>query len=201
MTNKLCACGCGEAIEPQPHHKYKPPRYKPNHFQKTGDLRRGVRTSTRRVQPNTPCACGCGLIVPEFALSGAPRYIRGNGPYFSVSHRPVPKGTASPRFKGRYVNSYGYVRIYAPDHPGADKRGHVLEHRLVWERANGRRPQSHEHVHHINGDPSDNRPENLVALTVSQHMKEHERNPNKWATQDQLRAAGLKGAAARWGKK
>jgi len=29
------------------------------------------------------------------------------------------------------------------------------------------------HVHHINGDPRDNRPENLIAVTAKEHYKIH----------------------------
>lgn len=61
----------------------------------------------------------------------------------------------------RYVKRNGYVIIHAPDHPAADNRGYVLEHRLVMEAALERRLDPAESVHHKNGQKDDNRPDNL----------------------------------------
>lgn len=47
------------------------------------------------------------------------------------------------------------------------------EHRLVMERAVGRKLRRDEHVHHINGDGRDNRLENLELMPASEHQKEH----------------------------
>jgi hypothetical protein len=72
---------------------------------------------------------------------------------------------------GRYLNSDGYVRVWAPDHPSANGRGgYVLEHRLVMERRLGRLLRKDETVHHINGDRSDNLDENLQ-LRTGRHGK------------------------------
>lgn len=79
-----------------------------------------------------------------------------------------------PNWKGgRTVTSHGYVLVKAPDHPDADTRGYVYEHRLVAEQKLGRRIDSDEHVHHKNGDKQDNRPENLVVLHETEHRSEH----------------------------
>lgn len=52
----------------------------------------------------------------------------------------------------------------------ANSNGYVIEHRLVVGRALGRRLTKHETVHHINGDRSDNRLENLQ-LRQGRHGK------------------------------
>lgn len=71
------------------------------------------------------------------------------------------------------VNISGYFYIYFPSHPNATKKGYVAEHRLVAEKTIGRMLTKNEDVHHINGIKTDNRPENLLVLTHSEHIKLH----------------------------
>ena len=76
---------------------------------------------------------------------------------------------------GRIVTSFGYILIYSPKHPNRNKmgKGYVLEHRLIMEKKIGRFLTKKEVVHHLNGIKSDNRIENLLLTTKSQHVAHH----------------------------
>ena len=52
-------------------------------------------------------------------------------------------------------------------------RRYELEHRLIVERAVGRRLRTSEHVHHINGERADNRLENLRIMSAHDHGRIH----------------------------
>jgi hypothetical protein len=74
-----------------------------------------------------------------------------------------------PLWKGGRITVKGYIHVLGEvGDPIAesmrDRRGYVAEHRLVMATALGRPLQRNEHVHHLNGDKSDNRVENLELL-------------------------------------
>lgn len=90
---------------------------------------------------------------------------------------------ACPRWNGgRKVRSDGYVIVVAPDdhpHPCDEFKGsglkYVLEHRLVMEKKIGRYLKNDEVVHHIDGNPSNNSPENLQLMERGEHASMHAR--------------------------
>jgi hypothetical protein len=64
----------------------------------------------------------------------------------------------------------GYMLVYMPEHPFSYTSGQIPQHRVVMEQKIGRYLERHETVHHINGDKSDNRIENLQ-LHTGKHGK------------------------------
>jgi uncharacterized protein (DUF1330 family) len=84
-------------------------------------------------------------------------------------------GDNNPRWKGgRLIKTNGYVIINNPSHPYCSVDGYVLEHRLVIEKHIGRVLLPTERVHHINGNVSDNKVENLMLFsTQKEHAKHH----------------------------
>ena len=69
-----------------------------------------------------------------------------------------------------------YVLVTAPpDFPGWKHKGrYCYEHHLVWWRVTASVPCGDEVLHHINGDPTDNRYENLAKSTRSEHSRAHQ---------------------------
>lgn len=105
-----------------------------------------------------------------------------------ISMRPPPDpyrksrsklGEKNPQWKGgRTMNNQGYVMIKDWNHPRAHHDGYVLEHIVVLEKKLGRPLAKNEVGHHINGDKTDNRPENLEAVNRAYHIAFHHTNAN-----------------------
>jgi len=89
-------------------------------------------------------------------------------------HRKIAfSGVNAPFWHGGRRKSHGYVNIYKPEHPFANIRGEVAEHRLVMENKIGRFLNENEVAHHMNHIKTDNRIENLLLLTKSEHSSLH----------------------------
>lgn len=73
------------------------------------------------------------------------------------------QGTNHPQWKGGKRLHNGYTFIFV----GNDK--YTPEHRLIWEKAYNKKIPKGWHIHHLNGIKSDNRLENLIALSSKKH--------------------------------
>ena len=67
----------------------------------------------------------------------------------------------------------GYIQVYVPDHPNANKDGYVMKHRLVMEKELGIILPKGIVVHHINGKRTDNRVINLAVMKFEAHAALH----------------------------
>lgn len=109
------------------------------------------------------------------------------------NHQFGLKGKLNASFKGSEIlkknNNLIEIRVYDPTHPYCDRDGRVLKHRLIveenyqmfnqkyFETVNGRVVlKRSSHVHHLNEDHNDNRIENLIPVTRSEHRIIHNLN-------------------------
>jgi hypothetical protein len=200
---KLCGCGCGSPIP-------ESTSFISGHWSRTAEAQRGYRERRMHIEPASPdglCRCGCGQTTPIAKTDKPERGYRKGDHIAYVRGHQVKTGPNNPAWKGGIVTRYGYAYVLVPDHPHADRDGYVAEHRLVAGVREGRILERHEHVHHINGDTFDNRPENLQILTKAEHHQLHRESLNNWYAslspderRAQRQAAGRLGAVARWNR-
>jgi len=97
----------------------------------------------------------------------------------------------------------GYIFEFCPGHHLQNRWGFVGQHRLVAEDKLGRRLERGEHVHHKDGCPHNNHPDNLEAMSNKDHLALHrperfvacKKDLDPSAVAEALQLFGLKGAA------
>lgn len=98
--------------------------------------------------------------------------------------RPDITGQKNPHWRGgKTVAVDGRVLVYSPLHPHPNWKNYVYRYRLVMEKHLGRILLPSELVHHKNGDPTDDRLENLELSDAANHARLHmlEKMGGRWA--------------------
>jgi hypothetical protein len=121
----------------------------------------------------TLCECGCGEPTTKLSNGAARRFKHGHN----------RRGTG----EGWIDQEHRFISVDG-------KR--IAEHRQVMEQKLGRRLASNEIVHHIDGNPLNNDPDNLMLLTRSEHMRLHMslRKGKRFSEEEKARAAELYGS-------
>jgi hypothetical protein len=119
--------------------------------------------------PDRLCACGCGTRVTASNL----------GVRFKKGHSLRVRGPSHPAWKSGWFVRNGYAWVTVEWHPyGRDGGKYIRRSRLVMEQVVGRFLGRDEHVHHINRNTLDDRPENLQIMTRIAHLREHAKERN-----------------------
>jgi hypothetical protein len=86
------------------------------------------------------------------------------------------KGPLHPGWKGGKAIQNGKIKINIPEHPRSDSNGYVIEAIVIAESALGKSLPSGSVVHHVDENPLNNTPSNLVICpSTAYHSLLHQR--------------------------
>ena len=116
-----------------------------------------------------PCP-DCGLL---HFVSHKNYYSQQSGKHklsFRCRHCGILQAARTRRNPKLTKTNHGYIKLYRPENPMADKRGEVYEHRLVMSEILGRPLETWEIIHHKDGNRANNHPSNLELHPSSEHI-------------------------------
>ena len=157
----LCECGCGQPTKIATRNnawagqtKGQPLRFIVGHNPKR-----------LRLHADKPCAeCGATFRPKKWTQ----RFCSKPCAAQDKARRGIfPSGRDHYRYKGGWFYSQGRLRVTCRD------GSHMLWSRIVAQDTLGRPLEPGEIVHHINGDHTDDRPENLAVMSQSEHVELH----------------------------
>jgi hypothetical protein len=151
------------------------PRFPANAAHAGGDLIKGAAMDNHKHR--TCSVSGCGKKHSAKGLCGV-HYAR----LFRYGSLELKGkfGSNNTKWRGGITrDSSGRVMILMPEHPFSNGWGYVYRYRSVVEQSIGRFLKPSELVHHVNGDKTDDRIENLVLTNRSDHQKIHKHTRDK----------------------
>jgi len=114
-------------------------------------------------QKRWECICECGNIKSILTTDLKSGKVKSCGCYNKEMAKKRMSGESNFGWKGgTTINKKGYVEIKFGENRGR------LEHRIIYEQHYGIKLLPHQNVHHINGNRTDNRIENLELWDTSQ---------------------------------
>jgi hypothetical protein len=106
------------------------------------------------------CQCGCGRPTSLARQGDTKRgYAKGQPVRFLPGHNQQRR------------REKGYYSIHVPAHPRASQSGEVYEHVIIAERALGRYLPDGVEIHHVDENPRNNTPGNLVICQSKAYHK------------------------------
>jgi hypothetical protein len=117
-----------------------------------------------RTQLGWICRCDCGNVKWQLTYDLTSLKVKSCGCYNSEVARKKLSGENNPSWKGGLPikTKRGYM-----EYKSGVNRGKLV-HRIVWESHYGVSLKTNQNIHHINGDRTDNRIENLQLWDTSQ---------------------------------
>lgn len=134
--------------------------------------KRNRKYSIKQWADSRYCSRKC-LTESKIGIKASPEWIEKNRKGH-LGQVPWNKGKPYPQVSGaRNVGWKGGVSLDKSTGYLRDNKNKKRIHRLVMEKHIGRELEKVEHVHHINGNKTDNRIENLIIVNSSDHAKLH----------------------------